>query len=152
MNNSSSVHEFVNPWDKRELLPSVSPKYTGIAALITLLCTLALGLCGRFWWLAPLVTLVLFAYVVFAARSPVTVTVVLVTSLLGLVLGFEGASVILALTVGCMALAYLVTVLQRSYLALLLPLVGFAISFAVSRDWQTSLVSLSFLPAAILPE
>ena len=150
MNESSTVNESINPWDKRDLLPSASPKYTVLASLIALLSSVGLGLCGRVAWIAPLITAILFAYVVFAARSPATVTVVLLTAMLGLTFGFEGASVVLSLIVGGMTLAYLMTVLKRSYPALLLPLAGFAISFAVSQDWQTSLLALSFLPAALL--
>lgn len=100
MNESSTVNESINPWDKRDLLPSASPKYTVLASLIALLSSVGLGLCGRVAWIAPLITAILFAYVVFAARSPATVTVVLLTAMLGLTFGFEGASVVLSLIVG----------------------------------------------------
>ncbi|MBQ7346810.1 MAG: DUF2232 domain-containing protein [Clostridia bacterium] len=151
MNETSTENEFVNPWENRSLFPEVSKKHTILAALICLLCSAGLPLCGNVW-IAPVLMLLLCGYVAYAARSPFTILLILLTAFSAMMfgMGFGGVAAILALIAGSMTLAYLFTTLKMAYLALLLPIAGFAVAFAVTRDWRVSLFSFSFLPAGLL--
>lgn len=152
MNGIVKETEFENPWKEREKLPKASVKHIILAAIMCLISAVGIPLCNHAWFVPVAVMLLLCFYVAYSARSPFSVLVILLTAFSMLMIGpgFAGVSVALSLVVGAMALAYLLTVLKHSYLALLLPLSGFGIVFALSGDWRFSLLSLVFVPAGAL--
>ena len=155
MNQVSSEQNFQNPWASREKLPRVSTAHLFLAAVICFLCAVCIPLCAN--WLFALVTLaVLFAYVAAVGRNPLTVSLVLVTTVLFTVLGsvagigFAVGAVLLSSVVGCETATLLMTALRRPYLGLLMPIAAFGTAFYITGRFPTALAALSFLPAAIL--
>jgi len=152
MNTAPAEMEMENPWKKKELRSKASPKYLILAALMCLVSAVGIPLCGQAWFGPLAVVLALCFYVVFAARSPFSILIILLTafSMMMIGVGIPGASVVLSLIVGGMTLAYLLTLVKHFYLVFLIPAIGFGISYAVSGDWRLSLLSLAFVPAGIL--
>lgn len=152
MNQQVPDQELKNPWSDREALPKVAPKHIVLAAIACFICALAIPLCTN-EWIALGVLAVLFAYVAIAVRSPVAVTLVLVTAIVAVMLGggsFTVGAVFLALTVGTTVCAYLMTAVRLPYLAVLLPIAASGVSFFLISDPSVCLLALAFLPAAAL--
>ncbi len=152
MNQKMPDQELNNPWDDRAALPVVSSKHTVLAAIAVFVSALAIPLCTN-EWIALGVLAILFAYVALAVRSPISVTLVLISAVLAVMLSggsFTVGAVFLSLAVGTAACTYLMTVLRLPYLTVLLPLAAAGISFVWISDIRVSLLALVFLPAAAL--
>ena len=150
MNDTTELNNLQNPWADRSTLPAVELRNCLFAAVACLICALALPFSLNAT-VAPLLAALLFACVVFFARTRAPVTLTLIPALLiSLLLGISGAVMFLAALVGTAVTAYLITVLKRGCLTTAIPLVAFAVALAVTRDWRVSLLALAFLPAAIL--
>lgn len=149
--NQMPEQELKNPWSDRASFPVVSKKHIVLAALACLVCALALPLCTN-EWISLGVLAVLFAYVAVAVRSPISVTVVLITAVVAVMLGgsFAVGAVFLSLTVGTAVGAYLMTVLRGPYLTVLLPAAAVGISVALGVELRVALLALVFVPASLL--
>ena len=152
MNAAPAGIELENPWKQKDRLPKASVKHIILAAVMCLVSAVGIPLCGHAWFGPLAVVLALCFYVVFAARSPFSILIILLTafSTMAIGVGIPGVSVVLSLIVGAMTLAYLLTLIKHFYLAFLIPLAGFGIVFALSGDWRFSLLALVFVPAGIL--
>ncbi len=151
MNRVSQETENRNPWEAREKLPSVPVRRTAITAAVCFLCALGLPFCD-YAAVALGLLAVLFAYVVYTARSPFPVVFILTTAFLVVTLtaDFTLGAMLLALVVGTCAGAYLFTVLKRSYVFALITVLAAAVVYAVTRDLRSAMLSLCFLPSAVL--
>ena len=152
MNQQMQDQEIKNPWSDRESLPTVAPRHILLAAIACLVCALCLPLCAN-EWIALGALAVLFAYVAIAVRSPVAVTLVLVTAVAAVIVGggsFTYGAIFLSLAVGTATCSYLATVVRLPFLALILPIVAGAVAFLLGADILVCLLSLAFLPAATL--
>lgn len=151
MNNASNEKEPLNMWERREELPHVAGKHTILATAVCFLCALGLPLCFANEWVALVLLAVLFIYVAIAIRSPISVTMILVATVICTMLGgFSIGAVFLALAVGTMTGAFLFTASRLPYLTVLLPVAAACLEFAFVSDLRVALLSLAFLPAAIL--
>lgn len=144
-----------NPWASREKLPRVSPGHVLLTSLICFLCAISIPFCTN-----PMVALltlaVLFAYVAGVGRRPLTVAMVLVTTLLFTVLGsvagigFTVGAVLLSLVVGCATVAFLMSTLRHALVGALIPIAAVGVAFAVTRNLPIALSALAFLPGGAL--
>ncbi len=152
MNQQMQDQEMKNPWIDRESIPKVAPRHIVLAAIACFVCALCLPLCAN-EWIALGVLAILFAYVAIAVRSPIAVTLVLVTAVAAVIVGggsFTVGAVFLAVAVGTATCAYLITVVRLPYLVLLLPFAAGMLAFLLGSDVLVCLLSLAFLPAAAL--
>ena len=155
MNKVASEYNSQNPWASREKLPRVSPMHVLLAIAVCFLCAVSIPLCNN-QAVALLTLAILFAYVAAVGRHPLTVALVLVTTLLLTMLGsvanigFSVGVVFLSSVVGCMTLTFLMTVLQRAYVVALIPAVAVGVAFVVVGHLPTALAALCFLPSAAL--
>ena len=152
MDQQMQDREIKNPWSDRGSIPKVSPRHIVLAAIACFVCALCLPLCAN-EWIALGVLAVLFAYVAIAVRSPIAVTLVLVTAVAAVIVGggsFTIGAVFLSIAVGVATCAYLITVVRLPYLVLLLPFAAGAVAFLLGADVLVCLLSLAFLPAAAL--
>lgn len=149
--NISINQEWQNPWDAREKFPPVSLKFIIIAAVACFLCAVGIPLASN-QAISGGILIVLFAYVVYMGKSPLTVAMILTTAVLVTMvgLGFSAACVILSIIVGISSLSYLFTAVRRGWLFAPIPFVGFAIAFAITKNFEISLTALLFLPAAAM--
>lgn len=152
MNQQMQDQEMKNPWSDQGPIPKVVPRHILLAAIACFVCALSLPLCAN-EWVALGVLAFLFAYVAIAVRSPVAVTLVLVTAVVAVMVGggsFTYGAIFLSLAVGIATCAYLITVVRFSYFVLLLPFAAGAVAFLLGADLLVCLLSLAFLPAAAL--
>lgn len=151
MNREPQENEMINPWEARAKLPSVPARRTAITVAVCFICAFGLPFCS-YEAVALGMLAVLFAYVVYAARAPFSVVLILTTAFLAVTLtaDFSIGAMLLTLVVGTSAGAYLFTVLKRSYVFALVTVLAAAVVYAVTRDLRTAMLSLSFLPAAML--
>ena len=150
MNDPKATEQLQKPWQNRADLPAVAAKHRVPAAIACFVCALVIPLATNETY-ARILTAVLFVCVVFFVRTRTHVGITLVAALLiSLVLGFSGAAVFLAIVLGIALTAYLITIFERSYLAVLLPLLAFGAAYLWTRDLLLSSAALIFLPAAIL--
>ncbi len=141
-----------NPWKNRGALPSIPPIRRILAALVITLSAAALPLCTS-ESVSIAVLALLFAYTVWVGRAPGPITLILLTAVAATFFfgSFSVGVVLLALIVGSATLAWLLTSLDSPirYLALLLPLVGGAVSLPFVTDWRMACLSVVFLPAGL---
>ncbi len=141
-----------NPWSDQGSIPKVATRHILLAAVACFVCAQSLPLCAN-EWVALGVLAFLFAYVAIAVRSPLAVTLVLVTAVAAVMVGggsFAFGAIFLSLAVGVFTCAYLITVVRLPYLVLLLPFAAGAVSYLLGCDLTVCLLSLAFLPAAAL--
>ena len=152
MNQQMQDQEIKNPWSDRELIPKVAPRHIVLAVIACFVCALCLPLCAN-EWIALGVLAVLFAYVAVAVRSPIAVTLVLVTAVAAVIVSggsFTVGAIFLSIAVGAATCAYLITVVRLPYLVLLLPFAAGMLAFLLGSDILVCLLSLAVLPAAAL--
>lgn len=142
-----------NPWAEPSSLPPVKKSFTAVTALAFFLCSCCLALCCYEWGVV-LLLVSLFAYVVYAAHSPKVAAWVLSGAVLitTLTATLAVGAIFLAMAVGCMSGAFLLTTVKRIPMAtvLVIPLAAVALSFALTQSPALSLLSVAFVPAAIL--
>lgn len=140
-----------NPWKNRATLHKSSFGYTLGSMLVFFLCSLGLTLCTHRWGAVALIALSVL-YIGWIVRRPsITIGVLLTAALLSaLGSGMVVGAVFLAIVVGCMSGAFLLTT-QRVpiFVTLLLPIAAVGGSFALTRNLELSLVALAFVPASI---
>ena len=155
MNQASSEHITRNPWASRDQLAPIPKLQLILAAAICFLCSVCIPFCNN-GFVALSVLAILFAYVALVGRNPITVSLILISTVLCVVLasvaglGLAVGSVLLSCVVGCMTGAFLMTVCRRAFWVPLLPIAGAVIAFALDRQPLVALSALAFLPAAIL--
>jgi len=147
-----SEMNYQNPWKDRAGLATVSSPYAFGSALVFFLCALGLTVCG--YEIATFgILAVTVPYLFWVARRPSSSVGILVTAALLSTLGssLTVGAVFLALVVGCMSGAFLLTTRRIPIpLTLLIPLVAVGVAFAITRNVGISLLALSFTPAAAL--
>lgn len=131
--------------------PSAHKAYIAAALLAVLLCALNLACMGEgpLGWIS---SAALFVFVIFLARRPLVCLILLGSTVLLTLLTTSLAigSVGLSLVVGTAMLTWLFTVLKRSYTALGVLLIAFAVAYALTGNWLQALLAFAFLPAAAL--
>lgn len=140
-----------NPWKNRATLHKSSFGYTLGSMLVFFLCSLGLTLCTHRWGAVALIALSVL-YIGWIVRRPsITIGVLLTAALLSaLGSGMVVGAVFLAIVVGCMSGAFLMTTQRVPILVtLLLPIAAAGVSFALTRNLELSLVALAFVPASI---
>ena len=151
MNQMPQANMLQNPWEDRKALPPASVSSKIAAALACFLSAFAIPLSGDD--ILSLLFLAIFvAFCVLIARAPAFTSILLLPAAILTVLTSEFwvGSIFLAVTIGTASLAFLLTVMRHSYLALLIPVLSAGVSFAALRDLETALFALLFLPAAVL--
>ena len=149
--NLSPEKEPINPWKNRSDFANIGKKPILFSILIVFLCAALLPLSFFYEQVALIGLAVLFAYVALIVRSPLPVTLLLVTAFLAVSFTsfFAAGAFLLALIVGSGAMAFLFTVLEHAYLLLLAPVAASGLAFALLGNWQISLLAFAFLPTAL---
>ncbi len=148
----TTAHRVVEsePWKDRSKLKKPTNAEAILFSLAVIVSSLGIAFFRdeqiSYFFLLPL----LF-FTVWGLRSPGSVTVVLLTAFLGslIVASLSGAVAVLAIVVGVGSLSWLLTVSGRPYAAALPIAVALAF-WIVTRDVTMTLLSVSFLPSAIL--
>ena len=153
--NAVPEHEWVNPWKSRDEFSAVDKRAILFSILALFLSALVIPLC-HYEPLCFAVLAYLFFYVVVMARSPLPVSILLVTVFAAVSLSsiftyrFAVGALLLAMVVGVGATAFLLTVLKRGWITLLLPFAACIVAYLFTESAPLSLLSFAFLPAGIL--
>lgn len=153
--------ESMNPWQKRNELPCLPASHTVTSVLALLIASL--GLPFLFYeWVAVAMLAYFFFYVVYTAKTPFTVSVILVTvSLIVMLSGtieigtvrigaFQIGAFMMALLIGTMTGTYLFTASRLRAFTLLIPLAAFAAAAVITGSLILALFALAFVPSALL--
>ncbi len=149
--NVSQENETRNPWQDRSSVPHAKRTAVFLAALAFFFCALALPF-STSENISLAVIAVLFAYIVYVARMPVPVTLLLLTAFACVLLTgtFAAGAIFLCVTVGVCSGAFLLTALRHSYFVVLLPVASAVIAYVILQSVEVAFFALVFLPAAIL--
>ena len=150
--NASPEKEWRNPWEQRAEFAKVAPRNLAFSLVIVFLCALAIPLAAFDETVTLLVLAALFIYVVGTVRAPFAVTMLLGTAFLtySLTNTLVAATVVLAFVVGIGAMTFLLTAMPSPVVPLFFPVAATCAAYAVLGDWRLSLLSLGFVPAAVL--
>ncbi len=149
--NRTPQTESVNPWQKRSELPPLPVSHTLISALALLIASLGLPFFS-YEWVATAMLAYFFFYVVYTAKTPFTVSVILVTAVLTVLFGgtLQIGAFVMALMIGTMSCTYLLTASRLRWFSLLIPVAAFAATVVITGSLITALFALAFVPSAIL--
>ena len=149
--NDPTQNAIENPWKDRASLPKPRRESIPLAFVILLISALGIPLCN-IEWVSLGILAILFAYTVYAVRMPRAVTGILLIAMLPtpLTASFTISAIALSIVIGTSVAAYLFTVLDRPYLALLPFIAAFGIAYAVTGGIYVACLSLVFLPAGLL--
>ncbi len=146
--NASPEQAPNNPWCQPGAVPQAKKSDLIFSFFAVAFCALAFPFASVEFVTFGILVL-LFVAVIRMARVPSAVAAVLVIAAAIGTIQFSVGAAALCLMVGICSLAFLFTVLQRPYLALLPLLVSFVAAFAISGDWRSAVLTLTFLPAAL---
>ncbi len=140
-----------NPWKERDVSKNLSPSYTVGSAIVFFLCALGLTVC-RYEMVSMALIALSAGYVIWIARrTSIMISLFVVTGLLAslssdLIVG----AVFLALVVGTMSGAFLLTTRKLPILVtLLIPIVAVGVSYTFTHHIEISLLALLFTPASV---
>ncbi|MBQ9806820.1 MAG: DUF2232 domain-containing protein [Clostridia bacterium] len=140
-----------NPWKNCDGLQKLSPAYTVGSVIVFFLCALGLTVC-RYETVSTALIALSVGYVIWIVRrASVMVSLFVVAGLLAslssdLIVG----AVFLALVVGTMSGAFLLTTRKLPILVtLLIPIVAVGASYSITHNIEISLLALLFTPASI---
>ena len=125
-----------------------------LAIIVSLLCCLstplsAIGYIGNILSIVTVAFCSIFAVRFSARKIPTVILLVTLFTAFGLTNGLPVIALILSCTVGCGALAWLISKTGSPFLAII-PAVAYAASTLLIKDWFASLLTLLFIFPAIL--
>lgn len=140
-----------NPWKERDVSKNLSMSYTVGSAIVFFLCALGLTVC-RYEAVSMALIALSAGYVIWIARrTSVMISLFVVTALLvSLSSNLIAGSVFLALVVGTMSGAFLLTTRKIPFfVTLLIPIAAVGVSYTFTHHIEISLLALLFTPASV---
>ena len=149
--NCTPQPELENPWQKRSELPRLPISHTVTSVLALLIASLGLPFFS-YEWVAVAMLAYFFFYVVYTAKTPFTVTVILVTAVLTVLFGgtLQIGAFVMALLIGTMSCCFLLTASRLRWFSLLIPVLAFAAAAGITQSPIWALLALAFVPSALL--